>query len=105
MYRKEYYEAHKEQYKKYRREYYQTHKEEFRLYQKDYYQKNKKEMYRKNREYKAKDAKWKEYEKECSRLCNLFLYSEQIPELEYYGFVSDLNYQIEKRGVIYGSKC
>ena len=105
MYRKEYYEAHKEQYKRHQREYYQKHKEKCRLYRKSYYEKNKKERNRKNQEYKAKDPKWKEYEKECSRLCNLFLYPEQIPELEDYVCVSDLNHKIEKGGFIYGSKC
>lgn len=105
MYNKEYYEAHKEQYRTRQRKYCQTHKEKCRLYRKNYYQKNKRERNRKNQAYKAKDQKWKEYEKECSRLCNLFLYPEQIPEIENYGCVSDLNYIIEKGGFIYGSKC
>lgn len=105
MYSKELYEKYKESRKRAAKRYYKAHREKMRLYNKEYYRKNKKEMYRKNREYKAKDPKWKEYEKECSKLCQMFLYPEQIPEVEDYVCVSDLNYKIEKGGFINGSKC
>lgn len=105
MYRKEYYEAHKERYQRHQRECYQKHKEKRLLYYKNYYEKNKKERNRKNQEYKAKDPKWKEYANECSKLCHMFLYPEEIPEMEDYVCISDLNYQIEKGGFINGSKC
>lgn len=105
MYSKELYQKYKESRKRSSRKYYKLHKEECLIRNEEYYWKHKKELYRKNREYKAKDPKWKEYEKECSRLCNLFLYPEQIPEIENYGCVSDLNLKIEKDGFINGSKC
>lgn len=105
MYNKELYEKYKECRKRAAKKYYESHKEERRLYWKEYYQKHKKERNRKNQEYKAKDPKWKEYVKECSTLCNMFLYPEQIPEKEDYVCISDLNYQIEKGGYINGSKC
>ena len=105
MYSKENYEKYKESHRRAARKYYKLHKEELRLYNKNYYQKNKKKRNRQNQEYKAKDPKWKEYERECSRLNNLFLYPEQIPELDDYVCVADLNYKIEKGGYINGSKC
>lgn len=105
MYNKEYYEANKEKYKQNNKKYRAKNKEKIRLYRKNYYQKNKKECNRKSMEYRAKNPKWKEYAKVCSNLHNNTLYPEEIPELEYYGCVSDLNYQIEKGGFIYGSKC
>lgn len=74
-------------------------------YYREYYQKNKKERNKRNWEYKAKSAKWKEYAKECSILCNSFLYPEEIPEIEDYECISDLNYKIEKEGFLNGSKC
>lgn len=105
MYNKELYEKYKECRKRAAKKYYESHKEKRLLYYKEYYQKNKKELNRKKQEYKAKDPKWKEYERECSRLYQTFLYPEQIPELEDYVCISDLNYQIKKGGFIYGSKC
>lgn len=105
MYSKELYQKYKESRKRAMRKYYQSHKEEICLYKRNYYQINKKILNKRNAEYKAKDPKWKEYNKECNLMCSRFLYPEQIPELEYYGCVSDLNYQIEKGGYINGSKC
>lgn len=91
--------------KKAAKKYRETHKEKYLKYAKDYYQNNKKECNRKSMEYRAKNPKWKQYAKECSYFHNNMLYPEEIPEMEYFGCIYDLNLKIEKEGFIYGSKC
>lgn len=100
------YEKYKEAQKRASKRYYLKHKAYYKKLHRKWFQKNYHKIKEQNKiRKKLWIASHKEWSNDYHRMAKSWLAPEQIPELEYYGCVSDLNYQIEKGGYINGSKC